>query len=135
MKPCRKLISLALVVPVFLLATFCCCLEKAAFAQPQKEHCHSPDDGDADHSDHDSANSEKKDHDCCCSCPKLLSESGSVFSLPALPVSLDQHYFQLAATFIQRFNPTTERFFSFYSPPNLLVATIPLYLQYRVFRL
>lgn len=135
MKIYRKLISLALVVPIFLLAIFCCCIEKAAFAQPQKEFCHSHEDADRfDHSDPHSSKDNTSDSDCC-SCPRLLGESGNAVSLQAALTSVDFHHFQQVMAFVQFFNPPTERFFSFYSPPKLLVASVPLYLKNSVFRL
>ena len=131
MKYYRKIISIALVTPLVFLATFCCCIERAASAAPQIENCHSKASSQVN-SDEQSKHSQKHE----CSCPKMLGESDGATSLQITVLPSDSHHFHpIVAVFIQKFALPTKRLCSFHSPPNLQVASIPLYLKYAVLRI
>ncbi len=128
----RKFISVLLVAPIVLLATFCCCIEKAAFAAPDIKYCHS--DSDSSQAGSDDKNSSQKSHEC--SCPQMLGESNDAagFKLASLP-SGSHHFQPIVTMFVQKFVLPTEKFLSFHSPPRIRLASLPLYLKYSVLRI
>ena len=93
----RKRISISLIIPLFSVITFCCCLEKDADASVEHgsmEHAQHLEN--SQHSEHQHQHSDDQDE---CSCPKHLS----FLSQQPFDINPDVSSFQLLAKNILAF--------------------------------